>query len=61
MRWENSALSSATIQSLNGGTCTVRTGVPVSVEGVKGRSRKTNGGYVIRFETQKGKLYHIHI
>lgn len=59
IQWKNQELSQATIRSLNGGTCTVRTLLPVIVNGVKVNSRQTGTGYVTSFETEKGKLYQV--
>ena len=57
--WKQNQLSSATIKSLNGNVCKIRTAIPVKVAGVKATSEKTDHGYVTSFETQKGKVYQI--
>jgi alpha-L-fucosidase 2 len=57
--WTNHMLSSAKIQSLNGGHCSLLTASPIKVIGVDARPKKTAFGYVTDFETQKGKSYSI--
>lgn len=57
MEWNNGKLSSATIQSLNGSTCILRTATPVSVNGVKMKSIPDHGWYLTTFTTQKNKAY----
>ncbi|MDP4282864.1 MAG: glycoside hydrolase family 95 protein [Bacteroidota bacterium] len=59
MKWENHLLVNASIQSLNGGLCTIRTNHPVKVTGIDTTSQKTALGYLTSFETQKGKIYQI--
>ncbi len=59
INWQNHQLSRATIKSLNGGLCKLRTAVPVKIVGVKAKSQKTSNGYVTSFGTQKGKVYQL--
>lgn len=59
MDWKAGALSAATIKSLNGTTCILRTAAPVTIRGVKAASQKTNSGYTTTFDTQTGKQYEI--
>ena len=61
MQWKNNELSTATIKSLSGGRCIVRTNVPVTVMGVKAISQKTANGFVTAFDTEKGKGYQVTI
>jgi alpha-L-fucosidase 2 len=60
MQWKNNELSTATIKSLSGGRCIVRTSVPVTVVGVKATSQKTANGFVTSFDTEKGKGYQVN-
>jgi alpha-L-fucosidase 2 len=55
--WKDHRLVKATISSLAGGVCKIRTSVPVKIEGVMAKSTADNNAYVITFNTQKGKTY----
>ena len=57
--WQNHKLTKASVKSLAGGTCKVRTTEPVKVTGAKAASQKSAGGYLTSFDTQKGKVYQI--
>lgn len=57
--WKAHQLTTATIKSLNGGVCKLRTPVPVKIAGVKTVSQKTAHGYVTNVETTKGKSYQL--
>ncbi|MBD0365539.1 MAG: glycoside hydrolase family 95 protein, partial [Flavisolibacter sp.] len=57
MNWQDHKLTTASVKSLNGGKCTVRTNMPLKVADVKTTSQKTANGYLTSFETQKGKVY----
>jgi alpha-L-fucosidase 2 len=59
LAWQNHKLNKATIRSLAGGMCTVRTQMQVKVADVKARSQKTAVGYLTTFVTQKGKVYRL--
>jgi alpha-L-fucosidase 2 len=55
--WNDHRLAKASITSLSGGICKMRTSIPVKIEGVGAKSVQDNNGYVITFNTQKGKTY----
>jgi len=55
--WSNKRLRTASIKSLNGGRCTIRSAVPIVVKGVKMNSEKSGAYYLISFEAEKGKTY----
>lgn len=57
MHWKNNTLETATIKSLNGNTCTLRTSVPVSIKDVKVKMVADENGYITTFDTQKNKVY----
>jgi alpha-L-fucosidase 2 len=57
--WKQNELSLATIKSLNGNVCKIRTDVPVNITGAKTVSEKTVHGYVTTFQTEKGKAYRV--
>ncbi|MEJ0056217.1 MAG: glycoside hydrolase family 95 protein [Bacteroidota bacterium] len=55
--WNNNRMTNATIKSVNGGMCILRTVVPVAIEGVSAKPEKTIQGYVTKFQTRKGLEY----
>jgi len=61
IKWKGGSLERATIQSLNGNPCTIRTSVPVTV--VRGarevKEEQKDGYYLYTFTTEKGKTYQI--
>ncbi|MEO6582736.1 MAG: glycoside hydrolase family 95-like protein, partial [Ferruginibacter sp.] len=59
IRWKDHKLSAATIKSLMGGMCKVRTKVPVKITGVNAISKLGQDYYITSFLTQKGKVYEI--
>jgi len=60
MKWAQNRLTGASIRSLSGGVCKVRTKGPVTLSTVRAKVTKDPGGYVITFSTRKGKTYMIH-
>ncbi len=59
IHWKDHNLSAATIKSLMGGMCKVRTKVPVKITGVNAVSKLGEDYYITSFPTQKGKVYEI--
>ena len=59
MQWENHRLTTATVRSLTGGLCKIRTARPIQVKGSKARSTQTDVGYLTTFNTRKGTVYHL--
>lgn len=59
IEWDNSGFSNATIISLLGNTCSVRTNAPVMLKGTNIKSEKSTYGFVISFKTEKGKMYEL--
>ena len=57
--WKDHELVSATIRSLQGGICMVRTNKPIQISGTKIKSQKTSYGFITSFKTDKGKVYQI--
>jgi len=57
MKWRDRKLVTATVQSLAGGNCLLRTAYPVKIVGAKVTYKKTENGYLTSFATQKGKVY----
>jgi alpha-L-fucosidase 2 len=59
MNWKQNVLVNATIKSLVGNTCTIRTSRPISVKGSAAQSTVVRGYYVTSFKTEKNKVYYI--
>jgi len=59
IEWKRGTLETARILSRNGGLCVIRTTVPVEVDGVRSRSQRSTIGYVLSFDTVKGKSYQV--
>lgn len=57
--WKDHRLTTATITSLAGSPCILRTAVPVTVKGAVAKTVKDDHGYVTTFSTVKGKIYTI--
>ena len=57
INWRNKKITSAAILAVVGGKCTIRTNEPVKVDGLAQRSRKTENGYLLSFDTTKGSRY----
>ena len=58
--WQNHQVSSAEVNSLSGGVCIVKTDLPLKVEGATVSMKKENGGYLLTFQTLKGKTYRLY-
>lgn len=59
IEWENNRLKYASIKSMLGNKCTIRTSIPVEIEGVDAKQIKDGTYYLTTFETEKGKIYNI--
>jgi alpha-L-fucosidase 2 len=59
IQWNNHRLTGAVIRSGSGGICKIRTAIPVKITGVNAKSAADANGYVISFNTVKGKAYSI--
>jgi alpha-L-fucosidase 2 len=60
IRWADHRLTSAEINSRQGGECRIRTSVPVSVKGANIRSEKDDKGYYVTvIPTLQGKTYQL--
>ena len=57
IRWQNHQLSEASVKSIRGGICKVRTNIPIKIPGVRSSTLLSKNTYVTTFETQKGKTY----
>lgn len=59
MQWAHNGLAHAQIISGAGGPCTIRTAVPIKVDGVAAKAVQGANGYTITFHTEKGKTYEV--
>ncbi|MEJ1240835.1 glycoside hydrolase family 95 protein [Chryseolinea sp. T2] len=59
LSWERKLLKTATIKSLDGQSCTIRSSAPVKVKGAKFTIAKSGDSYLTTFPTSKGQLYTI--
>ena len=59
--WKNNLLAHAQINSLSGGTCKIRTAVPVKIEGISAKSVADQNGYTIVFNSERGKKYMLSV
>ncbi|MCR8559538.1 glycoside hydrolase family 95 protein [Mucilaginibacter sp. BJC16-A38] len=57
--WKNKKLFKASILSVVGGRCTIRSNEPIKVVTISAVAKKTANGYVISFESKKGVRYSI--
>lgn len=57
VNWDNSKLLSSTVVSNIGGSCTIRANEPFKITELGLSSQKTSIGYVITFDSKKGKIY----
>ena len=55
--WNGGRLTNASIRSLNGSSCAVRTAYPVMLKGTTLKSVKTKDGYLLLFNTVRGREY----
>lgn len=59
IQWKDHQFTNAAITSLNGGKCVIRTPVPVMVKGMPVKSVKDGNGYLLSFNTVKGRIYQL--
>ncbi len=59
MNWKNNKLAQATIRSLVGGKCQLRTSNPITVTGATVQQTPIKAGYLTSFDTQAGKTYQV--
>jgi alpha-L-fucosidase 2 len=61
MAWDGGQLRSARISARQGGRCVLRTAAPIVVAGVKARSKRSGIGYVLAFDSVKGRRYSLQV
>lgn len=59
MDWKNNKLTKASVKSLTGENCVLRTNNPITITGAKATVQKTDIGYINSFATVKGEVYEI--
>jgi alpha-L-fucosidase 2 len=59
MTWKSKKLSTASVLSVVGSKCIIRTNIPIRISELKAESKKTPNGFITTFNTVEGKLYHI--
>lgn len=59
MNWNSNKLTQATIRSLIGGKCQLRTNNQIMVTGTTVQQTPTESGYLTSFDTQAGKAYQV--
>ena len=57
--WDNNRLTLASVRSLKGGRCTIRSAVPIKVDGVAAKPQASQQGYLIKIMTQAGTVYQL--
>jgi len=57
INWKNHQLEVASIRSLNGGECIIKSAVPLMVKGMNLKSHKIGNDYVLSFNSVKGQSY----
>ncbi len=57
MEWKNHQLLQASVRSLNGGECTVKTNLAMHLQGAVATTKVSKSGYSLTFLTEKGKNY----
>ena len=59
IEWADHQIKSATITSLNGQSCSLRTATPIKISGLSAASSKTANGYITTFITKPQTVYSI--
>ena len=61
INWKGHQLNDASVRSLNGGKCVIRSAVPLMVKGMKIISHKMEKDYVLSFNSVSGQTYILSI
>jgi len=59
INWKNKKIVSASVLSVVGGKCLLRTNEPIKIAGLPVSSKKAANGYLTAFNTKKGQVYYI--
>ncbi|MEO6520282.1 MAG: glycoside hydrolase family 95 protein [Mucilaginibacter sp.] len=58
IKWANGKIVTADIKSLIGQKCTIRSLIPLYGKGIRVKKEADDHGYIMSFETERGKSYH---
>jgi alpha-L-fucosidase 2 len=58
IKWANGKIITADVISLIGQKCTIRSLIPLYGKGIRVNKKVDTHGYIMSFNTEKGKLYH---
>jgi alpha-L-fucosidase 2 len=61
INWKGHQLSDASVRSLNGGKCVIRSAVPLMVKGMNIISHKMEKDYVLSFNSVSGQTYFLSV
>jgi len=61
MNWKDNRIEHAQIIALSGGLCRIRSAVPLKLQGSNAKAVATANGYLIDFNTEKGKSYELSV
>jgi alpha-L-fucosidase 2 len=59
IKWKGQRFSEASVKSISGGECFIRTNVPVRIKEMDAESKQTKEGFILSFSSVKGKIYKI--
>ncbi|MBX3240847.1 MAG: hypothetical protein KIT80_15185 [Chitinophagaceae bacterium] len=59
INWKDKIITSASVKSLSGNKCIIRTAIPITIEGVKAQTKESGKDYLTIFTTEAGKDYRI--
>ncbi len=58
IKWANGKIITADIKSSLGQKCTIRSVIPLDGKGIRVKKEADDHGYILSFETERGKSYH---
>jgi alpha-L-fucosidase 2 len=59
IKWKSGKITSASITSISGGVCKIRTNTPVACPAAAATAVKTSNGYLLSFNSRKGVKYNL--
>ena len=61
IQWKNNLLTNASVKSLHGGKCVIRTAWPVMAKGINAKPVKDENGYLLSFNTVTAQEYELTV